>query len=215
MVKSAVLVSGGGTNLQAIIDANIFGEIPNFELTAVISSSPNAYALQRAENAGIPCYIVDKDIFPNRASFTEAILNKLRDLDIELVIMAGFLYILEPFLFSEYENRVINIHPSLIPAFCGEGHYGIHVHEKELAYGVKIAGATAHFVTAETDAGPIILQDAIPVLEGDTPLTLQRRVMEQVEWKILPRAISLFCEGRLTVDGRIVHIKDREEIAQE
>ena len=158
MVKTAVLVSGGGTNLQAILDAHIFGELKNCELTAVISSNPQAYALTRAENAGIPTYIVDQSIFPNRESFTEAIRKKLVDLDIELVVLAGFTYVLKPPLIRQFKNRIINIHPALIPSFCGDGYYGLHVHEAALAYGVKISGATAHFVTEETDNGPIILQ---------------------------------------------------------
>ena len=211
MVKTAVLVSGGGTNLQAIIDAHIFGEIKNCELTAVISSNPEAYALERAKNAGIPSYVIDVDIFPNRASFTEAVLKMLMDLDIELVVLAGFMYVLdEPFI-RQFRNRVINIHPSLIPAFCGEGYYGLKVHKMALDYGVKVTGATAHFATEEADAGPIILQRAIPIEPDDTPETLQRRVMREVEWKILPEAVSLFCEGRLRVEGRVVRILEEEE----
>ena len=207
MVKTAVLVSGGGTNLQAILDSLLFEEIKNCELTAVISSSPRAYALVRAQNAGIPSYVVDVSLFPNRRTFTDAIIDKLRDLDIELVVLAGFLYVLTPRFVSTFENRVINIHPSLIPAFCGDGCYGLHVHEQVLAYGAKVTGATAHFVSAETDAGPVILQKAVAVHEGDTPEILQRRVMEEAEWLILPKAISLYCEGRLSVEGRIVHIQ--------
>ena len=211
MVKTAVLVSGGGTNLQAIIDANLFGEIKNFELTAVISSNPEAYALKRAESAGVPTYVVNPNIFPNRSSFTTALLQKLKDLDIELVVLAGFMYILGPSLIMAYTNKIINIHPSLIPSFCGEGYYGLRVHEAALEYGVKMTGATAHFVTEQTDNGPIIIQKAIPVLENDTPKSLQRRVMEEVEWKILPQAISLYCEGRLRVDGRRVIVSDSTE----
>ncbi len=211
MVKTAVLVSGGGTNLQAIIDAHIFGEIKNCELTAVISSNPEAYALKRAEYAGIPTYIIDQSIFPNRESFTEALVKKLEDLDIELVVLAGFMYVLKPRFIRQFKDRIINIHPALIPSFCGDGYYGLHVHEAALEYGVKISGATAHFVTEETDAGPIIIQKAIDVRPDDTPKTLQRRIMEECEWIILPEAISLFCEGRLSVDGRVVHIKPVEE----
>ena len=195
MVKTAVLVSGGGTNLQALIDANI--------------SNPDAYALTRAERAGIPSYVVDISIFPNRASFCDALLKKLQDLDIELVVLAGFLYVLTPAFVKEFPNRMINIHPALIPSFCGDGYYGIHVHEKALEYGVKISGATAHFVTTATDSGPIILQKAVEVEENDTPKTLQR-IMEKAEWIILPKAVSLFCEGRLEVNGRVVHIKEAE-----
>ena len=206
MVKTAVLVSGGGTNLQAIIDANLFGEIKNFELAAVISSKPDAYAIERAQHANIPVYIVERSIFPNRFSYTKAVLDKLKDLEIELVVYAGFNYILGSHLIDEYKNRIINIHPALIPSFCGLGYYGLRVHEAVLAHGVKVTGATAHFATEEVDEGPIILQKAVDILEGDTPSALQRRVMEEAEWKLLPEAISLYCEGRLKVDGRIVHI---------
>jgi phosphoribosylglycinamide formyltransferase-1 len=208
LVKTAVLVSGGGTNLQAIIDAHIFGEIKNCELTAVISSNPDAYALTRAEIAGIPSYVIDVRLFPNRASFCEALLKKLKDLDIELVVLAGFMYVLEKPLVHAFKNQIINIHPALIPSFCGDGYYGLRVHEAALNYGVKVTGATAHFVTAETDAGPIILQKAVEIREGDTPKVLQQRVMEEAEWIILPQAVSLFCEGRLTVDDNIVHIRE-------
>lgn len=211
MVKTAVLVSGGGTNLQAILDAMVFDEIKNCELTAVISSNPKAYALIRAQNAHIPTYVVDRASFPNRRTFTDAIIDKLRDLDIELVVLAGFLYVLTPRFVSLFENRVINIHPALIPAFCGDGYYGLHVHEKVLEYGAKLTGATAHFVSEVTDGGPIIMQKAVAVKEGDTPEILQRRVMEEAEWQILPKAISLYCEGRLSVEGRIVHIKESTE----
>jgi len=207
MVKTAVLVSGGGTNLQAIIDANLFGEIKNCELSAVISSNPQAYAIERAQYAGIPVYVVDRSIFPNRLSFTKALLDKLQDLEIELVVYAGFNYILGPQLIKAYENKIINIHPSLIPAFCGPGFYGLRVHEAVLAHGVKVTGATAHFATEIADDGPIILQKAIEILEDDTPRVLQRRVMEDAEWKILPEAISLFCERRLVIEGRKVRIK--------
>ena len=206
MVKTAVLVSGGGTNLQAIIDAHVFGEIPNCELTAVISSNPEAYALKRAEINGIPSYVVDKSIFPNRQSFCNAILDKLKDLGIQLVVLAGFMYVLEPPIIEHFKNRIINIHPALIPSFCGNGFYGLRVHKAALSYGVKVSGATAHFVTEVCDAGPIILQRSVPVLEGDTPASLQQRIMEEAEWKLLPEAMKLFCEGRLQVDGRIVHI---------
>ena len=206
MVKTAVLVSGGGTNLQAILDSYVFGEIPNCELTAVISSNPEAYALQRAEMAGIPSYVVDVSVFPNRQSFSNAILDKLRDLDIELVVLAGFLYVLDSPVVNHFRNRMINIHPSLIPAFCGDGCYGLRVHQQALDYGAKISGATAHFVTEVCDAGPIILQKAVEIHEDDTPKTLQRRIMEEAEWKILPQAIKLYCQGRLSVEGRIVHI---------
>lgn len=207
MVKTAVLVSGGGTNLQAIIDANLFGEIKNCDLAAVISSNPDAYANERARYSGIPVYIVDRAIFPNRYSFTTAILNKLEDLEIELAVYAGFNFILGPQLIKKYKNRIINIHPSLIPSFCGPGYYGLRTHQAVLDHGVKLTGATAHFATDVADDGPIILQKAVPIMEDDTPQSLQRRVMEEAEWKLLPEAISLYCEGRLKVEGRRVHIK--------
>ncbi len=197
MVKTAVLVSGGGTNLQAILDSLLFEEIKNCELTAVISSTPNAYALVRAKNANVPTYVVDVSLFPNRRTFTDAIIDKLRDLDVELVVLAGFLYVLSPRFVSVFENRVINIHPSLIPAFCGRDYYGLRVHEAALARGVKLTGATVHFVNEIPDGGEILLQKAVEVLPGDSPETLQRRVMEQAEWILLPRAIELVAASRL------------------
>ena len=210
MVKTAVLVSGGGTNLQAIIDAKLADRIKNCELAAVVSSKPDAYAIQRAQNAGIPVFIVERAVFPNRATFTKAMLDKLQDLEIELVVYAGFNFILDRPLIDAYRNKIINIHPALIPSFCGPGFYGLRVHEAALAHGVKLTGATAHFATEICDDGPIILQKAVPVLNDDTPETLQRRVMEEAEWKILPEAISLFCEGRLEVEGRRVRIMNSE-----
>ena len=179
MVKTAILVSGGGTNLQAIIDANLFGEIKNCDLAAVISSHPEAYAVERAKNAGIPVYVVDRSIFPNRKVFTKALLDKLQDLEIELVVYAGFNYILDQPLIKAFTNRIINIHPSLIPSFCGLGYYGLRVHEAVLSHGVKVTGATAHFATEVADDGPIIIQKAVQISEDDTPKSLQRRVMEE------------------------------------
>lgn len=208
MVNIAVLVSGGGTNLQALIDAQARGEIKNGRITAVISSSPKAYALQRAANAGIPGYTVDRKAYASNREMTIALAQQLKELDIGLIVLAGFMYVLTDELVEAYPNAIINIHPALIPSFCGEGFYGLHVHERALAYGVKVSGATVHFVSAECDGGPIILQKAVEVKEDDTPETLQRRIMEQAEWKLLPHAVSLFCEGRLSVDGRIVHIAD-------
>lgn len=208
MVNIAVLVSGGGTNLQALIDAQARGEIKNGRITAVISSSPTAYALQRAANAGIPGYTVDRKAYASNREMTIALAQQLKELDIGLIVLAGFMYVLTDELVEAYPNAIINIHPALIPSFCGEGFYGLHVHERALAYGVKVSGATVHFVSAECDGGPIILQKAVEVKEDDTPETLQRRIMEQAEWKLLPHAVSLFCEGRLSVDGRIVHIAD-------
>lgn len=210
MVKTAILVSGNGTNLQAIIDAHRTGKINNCELSAVISSKADAFALTRAQKAGIPSFVVDSKNYESRAAFNEAIYQKLNSLNIGLVVLAGFMMVLGSPLIDAYENRIINIHPALVPSFCGDGYYGIRVHEEALKYGVKVSGATAHFATSLTDAGPVILQRAIGVREGETPDSLQRRIMEEIEWIILPEAISLFCEGRLTVTGRIVHIKEAE-----
>ena len=206
MKRIAVLVSGGGTNLQALIDAQHAGQIVNGEIVAVISSDPTAYALQRAANAGIPGYVVARKDYSSNQAMTVALVEKLKELEIDLVVLAGFMTILTEEMVQAYPNAIINVHPALIPSFCGEGYYGLHVHEKALEYGVKLSGATVHFVSEECDGGPIILQKAVPVEEGDTPETLQRRIMEQAEWKILPEAVSLFCQDRLTVDGRIVHI---------
>ena len=208
MKNIAVLVSGGGTNLQALIDAQDRGEIVNGRIAAVISSAPGAYALERAERAGIPGYVMARRDYPSSQAMTAALTDRLKSLNIDLVVLAGFMTILTGELFQAFPNAVINIHPSLIPSFCGEGCYGLHVHEKALAYGVKLSGATVHFVTEECDAGPIILQKAVEVLPDDTPETLQRRIMEQAEWKLLPRAVSLFCQDKLAVEGRTVRIAE-------
>lgn len=204
--RIAVLVSGGGTNLQALIDAQGRGEIVNGEIAAVISSAPEAYALERAKKAGIPGYVLARKDYPSSQTMTQALVDKLKTLSIDLVVMAGFMTIVTRELFEVYENAVINIHPALIPSFCGKGAYGLHVHEQALAYGVKVSGATVHFVTEECDSGPIILQKAVDVLPDDTPEKLQRRIMEQCEWKLLPQAVSLFCQDRLRVEGRAVRI---------
>ena len=206
--RIAVLVSGGGTNLQALIDAQGRGELVNGEIAAVLSSSPDAYALERAKRAGIPGYVLPRG---DARAVTAALVERLRELDIDLVVMAGFMTIVTEELFQAYPNAVLNIHPSLIPSFCGKGCYGLHVHEKALEYGVKVSGATVHFVTEECDAGPIVLQKAVEVLPEDTPETLQRRIMEQCEWKLLPRAVSLFCQGRLRVEGRKVTVLENAE----
>ncbi len=206
MVRIAVLVSGGGTNLQALIDAQSRGELKNGRIAAVLSSRPDAYALERAARAGIPGYVVARKDFASNREMTVALVDKLRELDIGLVVLAGFLHILTGEMVAAFPNAILNVHPALIPSFCGKGAYGLHVHEQALAYGVKVTGATVHFVTEEPDGGPIVLQKAVEVQEGDTPEVLQRRVMEQAEWHILPQAVSLFCEGRLCVEGRIVHI---------
>ena len=206
--RIAVLVSGGGTNLQALIDAQDRGELTGGEIAAVLSSSPDAYALERAKQAGIPGYVLPRG---DARAVTAALVERLQALDIHLVVMAGFMTIVTEELFRAYPNAVLNIHPSLIPSFCGVGCYGLHVHEKALAYGVKVSGATVHFVTEECDAGPIVLQKAVEVLPDDTPETLQRRIMEQCEWKLLPRAVSLFCQGRLNVEGRKVTVLENAE----
>lgn len=206
MKRIAVLVSGGGTNLQALIDAKARGEIPGGEFAAVISSSPDAFALKRAEGAGIPTFVIDRKAYASNREMTVALTGLLRAQKIDLVVLAGFMYILTGELVEAYPNAIINIHPALIPSFCGAGCYGLHVHEKALEYGVKLSGATVHFVSEECDGGPIILQKAVPVEEGDIPETLQRRIMEQAEWVLLPQAVDLFCQDRLEVEGRRVHI---------
>ena len=206
MVKIAVLVSGGGTNLQALIDAEKRREILNGKITAVIASKPGVYALTRADNAGIPSYVIARKDYPDSRAMTVALVEKLRELGIGLVVLAGFMTIITEEMVEAYPNAILNVHPALIPSFCGQGYYGLHVHEEALAYGVKVSGATVHFVSAECDGGPIVLQKAVPVEEGDTPEILQRRIMEQAEWILLPEAVSLFCQGRLKVEGRTVHI---------
>ena len=206
MLNIGVLVSGGGTNLQKLIDAQAAGEIKNGQLRVVIASRPDAYALERAARAGIPGYVVARKDFASNREMTIALVDKLRELNIGLVVLAGFLHILTGEMVAAFPNAILNVHPALIPSFCGAGYYGLHVHEAALAYGVKLTGATVHFVNEEPDGGPIVLQKAVEILEGDTPEVLQRRVMEQAEWHILPQAVSLFCEGRLRVEGRIVHI---------
>lgn len=211
MKRIAVLVSGGGTNLQALIDAQGRGEILGGSITAVISTKPGAYALERAAKAGIAGYVLPRKEYPSNQAITVALVEKLRELQIDLVVLAGCMVIFTEELVKAYPNAVINVHPALIPSFCGEGCYGLHVHEMALAYGVKLSGATVHFVTEECDGGPIIAQGAVPVLEGDTPETLQRRIMEQAEWKLLPQAVSLFCQDRLSVVGRTVVIKQEEK----
>ncbi|MBQ9168289.1 MAG: phosphoribosylglycinamide formyltransferase [Oscillospiraceae bacterium] len=205
--RIAVLVSGGGTNLQALIDAQQRGELGGGEIAAVISSKPGAYALERAEKAGIPGYVIPRKEFDSNRAMTLALVEKLKTLDIDLVVLAGCMIIFTEELVEAYPNAIMNVHPALIPAFCGKGYYGLHVHEEVLRYGVKLSGATVHFVSEECDGGPIIAQKAVAVRENDTPETLQRRIMEEAEWKLLPEAVSLFCQGRLRVDGRTVIIE--------
>ncbi len=206
MKNIAVLVSGGGTNLQALIDAQGRGELVNGRIAAVIASKPGVYALERAVAAGIPGYVVARKDYPSSRDMTVALVEKLRSLDIDLVVLAGFMTILTEEMVQAFPNAILNVHPALIPSFCGPGYYGLYVHEKALEYGVKLSGATVHFVSEECDGGPIVLQKAVPVEEGDTPETLQRRIMEQAEWVLLPQAVSLFCQGRLRVEGRVVRI---------
>ena len=208
MVRVAVLVSGGGTNLQALIDAQNRGEIVGGEISAVISSKSSAYAIERAKNAGIPAYVIARKDYKDASEMTVAYVKKLKELKIDLVVLAGFMTIFTEELIKAYPNAIMNVHPALIPSFCGKGFYGLHVHEKALEYGVKLSGATCHFVTEECDGGPIIMQKSVEVKHNDTPETLQRRIMEEAEWKILPKSVSLFCEGRLSVEGRTVIIKE-------
>lgn len=211
MKRIAVLVSGGGTNLQALIDAQSRGEIVGGKITAVISTKEGTFALERAAKAGIAGYVIPRKAYSSNQAITVALVEKLQELQIDLVVLAGCMVIFTEELVKAYPNAVINVHPALIPSFCGEGCYGLHVHEMALAYGVKLSGATVHFVTEECDGGPIIAQGAVPVLEGDTPETLQRRIMEQAEWKLLPQAVSLFCQDRLKVVGRTVVIKQEDK----
>ncbi len=208
MLNIAVLVSGGGTNLQALIDAEKRGEIPGGKLALVLASKPGVFALERARRAGIPTSVLVRKEFPTQQEYDQALLARLDEAHIDLIILAGFLTIISGDVVRRYENRIINVHPSLIPSFCGEGFYGLRVHEEALRRGVKVTGATVHFVTDVCDGGPIILQQAVAVKEGDTPETLQRRVMEEAEWKLLPKAAALFCAGKLTVDGAVVHCKE-------
>lgn len=205
MLKIVVCVSGGGTNLQAVIDAIGDGTIRNTEIAGVISNNKNAYALERAAAAGIPGFCVSSKDYGDRAAFHKALLEKVEELAPDLIVLAGYLVTIPEQMIEKYENRIINIHPSLIPAFCGVGYYGLKVHEGALARGVKISGATVHFVDKGTDTGPIILQKAVEVKPGDTPKTLQQRIMEEAEWKILPEAIDLIAAGKVKItDNRVV-----------
>jgi len=197
----AVLVSGGGTNLQALIDAQKNGTIKNGRISCVVSSRPDAYALTRAQQNGIDTRVIRKKDYKVFEEYDRALTELLREVKADVVVLAGFLTILGPQVIKAFENRIINIHPSLIPAFCGEGFYGLHVHEQALLRGVKLTGATAHFVNGICDGGPIILQKAVAVKDGDTPELLQKRVMTEAEWEILPEAVSLFCEDKIQVVG--------------
>ncbi len=205
MLRIAVLVSGGGTNLQALIDAQNRGELQGGRIVSVISSKPDAYALERAKKAGVKGEVLCKKDFTDQNTYDLALVRLLQKEEIDLVVFAGFMTIVGPAVAQAFPNKMINVHPALIPSFCGKGYYGLRVHEAALKKGVKLTGATVHFVTEECDAGPIILQKAVPVKNGDTPETLQRRVMEEAEWKLLPQAVSLFCQGKIRVeDGRTI-----------
>lgn len=206
MMNIAVLVSGGGTNLQALIDAQQRGEIKNGKLTLVIASNPDAYALERAEKNNIATQIIARREYDDVHSYTRAVTDALLKAEADLVVYAGFMTILDEQIVEAFPHKMINIHPALIPSFCGKGFYGLHVHDAVLESGVKLTGATVHFVTEDCDAGPIIMQKAIEVKNDDTSESLQKRVMEQCEWKILPKAVSLFCEGRIKVIGNKTEI---------
>lgn len=201
MLKVLVMVSGGGTNLQAIIDGVENGMITNTEIVGVISNNKNAYALERARKHGIPAKCISPKAFENRDLFNEKLLEEVHAFHPDLIVLAGFLVVIPPAMIAAYSNRMINVHPSLIPSFCGTGYYGLKVHEAALARGVKVAGATVHFVDEGTDTGPIILQKAVEVRQEDTPEVLQRRVMEQAEWKIMPEAIDLIANGKVKVEN--------------
>lgn len=206
MLNIGVLVSGGGTNLQKLIDAQQAGEIVNGTLRVVISSRPDAYALERAKNAGIEAITLRRKDYGSVEEYSQALIDALRERQVDLVVLAGFLTITGDNFVEVFRNKIINVHPALLPSFGGKGYYGLHVHEAVLARGVKVTGATVHFVNEVCDGGPIILQKAVEVQEGDTPEILQKRVMEQAEWILLPKAVSLFCQGKLTVKDGVVHI---------
>ena len=208
MLNIAVLVSGGGTNLQALIDAQATGQIQNGAISLVISSRTDAFALERAKKAGIPTRVLLRKGFAEQADYDAALLALLKEFQIQLVVLAGFMTIISETVIRQYENQIINVHPALIPSFCGPGFYGLHVHDAALEKGVKVSGATVHFVNEVCDGGPIILQKAVEVLPDDTPETLQRRIMEQAEWKLLPRAVELFCAGKIVVENGRTRILD-------
>ena len=199
--KIAVLVSGGGTNLQALINAQGRGELGGGEITLVLASKPGVYALERAANAGIEGAVLARKDYDSIAAYSKALVDTLLAADIDLVVLAGLLTIIDEQVYNAFPNKILNVHPALIPSFCGKGFYGLHVHEAALAKGVKVSGATVHIVTPECDAGPIVLQKAVAVMDDDTPETLQKRIMVEAEWKILPEAVKLFCEDRITVQG--------------
>lgn len=214
MLRVVVMVSGGGTNLQAVIDGVESGKITNTEIVGVISNNQNAYALERAKKHGIPCEYVSPKEFESRAAFNDALLARVERYQPDLIVLAGFLVVIPAEMIRKFPNRIINIHPSLIPSFCGTGYYGLKVHEAALARGVKVVGATVHFVDEGTDTGPIILQKAVNVEQGDTPEVLQRRVMEQAEWVIMPEAIDLIANGRVTVEDGKTNVKRSKTSAE-
>ncbi len=207
MKNICVLVSGGGTNLQALIDAEKSGQIKGGKITCVISSKEGVYALERAKQNGIPTRVMSRKDYADVASYTKAVTDALLEEKADLIVYAGFMTILDEQIVKAFPYKMINIHPALIPSFCGKGYYGLHVHEAVLQRGVKISGATVHFVTEVCDGGPIILQGTVPVLDDDTPEVLQKRIMENVEWKLLPQAVSLFCEDKIEVVGERTYIK--------
>ena len=207
ITKIAVLVSGGGTNLQALIDAEHRGELGNGKISLVIASKPGVYALERAANNGIPSVVLARKDYGSIAEYSKALADALEDASIDLVVLAGFLTIIDEQVYERFPNRILNVHPALIPSFCGKGFYGLHVHEAALEKGVKVSGATVHIVTPECDAGPIVLQKAVDVKQDDTPESLQKRIMEEAEWKILPQAVRLFCDNKITVENDKVYIK--------
>ena len=205
--RIGVLVSGGGTNLQALIDAEKRGELGNGKISLVIASKPGVYALERAASNGIEAQVLARKEYDSIAAYSKALVNALDAAKIDLVVLAGFLTIIDEQVYERFPNRILNVHPALIPSFCGKGYYGLYVHEAALKKGVRVSGATVHIVTPECDAGPIVLQKAVEVKQDDTPEALQKRIMEEAEWKILPEAVRLFCDGKITVENDKVYIK--------
>ncbi len=206
--RIAVLVSGGGTNLQALIDAEKTGELGNGEISLVIASKEGVYALERAANNGIESLVLPRKEYESISAYSKALADAMKDKNIDLVVLAGFLTIFDEQVYQAFPNKILNVHPALIPSFCGKGFYGLHVHEAALAKGVKVSGATVHIVIPECDAGPIVLQKAVEVKQDDTPEVLQKRIMEEAEWKILPEAVRLFCNDQLKVENNKVYIKE-------
>ena len=209
-VNIAVLVSGGGTNLQALIDAEKRGELGDGKITLVIASKPGVYALERAANNGIASKVLARKEYDSISAYSKALVDAMKEAEIDLVVLAGFLTIIDEQVYQAFPNKILNVHPALIPSFCGKGFYGLYVHEAALEKGVKVSGATVHIVTPECDAGPIVLQKAVAVKDDDTPETLQRRIMEEAEWQILPQAVRLFCDGKIIVENNKVYIKEND-----